>query len=970
MRKHMPYIVLAAGVLTSCGTPAARDAARDSALPEVVAKALVSAENGGTLEVTEGQLKGTKLVVPAGAVDRDVIVTVSTVVRPAPNDSTAAVEAGPAAKFEPAGLQFKKPVEIRLPYSLAALQKEGLTAKHAAVHYFNPEAKIWQALAPTPPHGETAGALIEHFSIYRIYGLTVFADSPHVDRVRVEPAHRYLLPGQTFDLSAKAYSASGAEIAGVAVAWASSNPAVATVSDAGRVTAHALGAAEISATADGQTGDARIEVVTRIPVGPPPQVIYLSPTYYGGWGEGGRSASCDDAYNDTTGSFDVTSCPSPFETVLFTDAATTGEVILYIHGSNLFGQDGPSAAPGDMRLYLPLQSGGSAMAEVAEWEDFSTTTPGSYQSVGFRVPVSTSTGTAYFTSPGGEFHFSVRLWSKPVVRYVYPDVVSPCHLSGEGEIYLTGNNLGAGTTVAIGGYAVDVTWDRSDYGRIAFSSAIPSGDVVATNALGASSAYTETFAETVPAFLRYEGPVVFGAQPAVVVNETTVTVSGCGFEGGVVERTALPLPGDMSPWVGQTVAASLGATQATFSAPLGLYYYAVTRPGFPRSELFPVVTANAELWSHPHYTDFTAHGGYFYAAGHDAPCEYGFCTGNDVLVRVNSLGNVSTAVSDRSLDGYRFVFSPNGTLFAYTDFWHSDNFIYRLSADFTGGVLTFTQIYTVEGGRILDMLASDTALFWTMEYWDQSGSTDLLRGTHDGYVPHWLGTLSPGDEISLFGTHLYILRTYYWDILGGLFALRVDASDLSAMTMVVAVSGNGYTDEAGAVAMYHNPSEARLYVHHKALFGDPVGLNGVYQNRITDTLLRVIDPQTVVQIAQVTTAYDAWEYEDLWWAHSDYWFLNSWHLRYADQTQMVLALEHSQSYSTGTFSTQFGYAAYDFADAMWSPKWIGHEYEDRSAIVQLGSAPYFIRRERVSAGYTSAGVALNEHWITGLYQKD
>ena len=83
--------------------------------------------------------------------------------------------------------------------------------------------------------------------------------------VAVTPAANALIIGQTAALVATAKDASGNPIAGRAVQWATSNASVATVSAAGVVTAVAAGAATLSATVEGKTGQATV-AVSRVPV--------------------------------------------------------------------------------------------------------------------------------------------------------------------------------------------------------------------------------------------------------------------------------------------------------------------------------------------------------------------------------------------------------------------------------------------------------------------------------------------------------------------------------------------------------------------------------------------------------------------------------------------------------------------------------------------------------------------------------
>jgi hypothetical protein len=74
-----------------------------------------------------------------------------------------------------------------------------------------------------------------------------------------------ILVGDTLTLSTDVRDADGALVTGRALAWSSSNPAIATVSDSGRVTGMGPGTVEISASADGARGSTQV-LVAEVPV--------------------------------------------------------------------------------------------------------------------------------------------------------------------------------------------------------------------------------------------------------------------------------------------------------------------------------------------------------------------------------------------------------------------------------------------------------------------------------------------------------------------------------------------------------------------------------------------------------------------------------------------------------------------------------------------------------------------------------
>jgi Big-like domain-containing protein len=83
---------------------------------------------------------------------------------------------------------------------------------------------------------------------------------PTVASVSVAPASSTVAPGDALQLTATPRDASGAALSGHVIAWSSANPAVATVSTAGLVTAIAEGQVSVTATTEGKSGQAAITV--------------------------------------------------------------------------------------------------------------------------------------------------------------------------------------------------------------------------------------------------------------------------------------------------------------------------------------------------------------------------------------------------------------------------------------------------------------------------------------------------------------------------------------------------------------------------------------------------------------------------------------------------------------------------------------------------------------------------------------
>ena len=82
-----------------------------------------------------------------------------------------------------------------------------------------------------------------------------------VSWVSVSPAGASIAVGQTAQLTATPRDAGGSALPGRGIAWASSNTGVATVNSSGFVTGVGAGAATLTATSEGKTGNASITVV-------------------------------------------------------------------------------------------------------------------------------------------------------------------------------------------------------------------------------------------------------------------------------------------------------------------------------------------------------------------------------------------------------------------------------------------------------------------------------------------------------------------------------------------------------------------------------------------------------------------------------------------------------------------------------------------------------------------------------------
>jgi hypothetical protein len=107
-----------------------------------------------------------------------------------------------------------------------------------------------------------------------VVNVTAAKPAPTVASVAVVLTRTAMNSGETAEATATARDAAGNVMAGLPVAWTSSNPRVATVSGSGVVTAGSPGTASITATVSGVSGEATLSVASL----DPPDVVSSSPS--------------------------------------------------------------------------------------------------------------------------------------------------------------------------------------------------------------------------------------------------------------------------------------------------------------------------------------------------------------------------------------------------------------------------------------------------------------------------------------------------------------------------------------------------------------------------------------------------------------------------------------------------------------------------------------------------------------------
>jgi hypothetical protein len=141
--------------------------------PEPAAR-LVEASEGASV----GRDDGTGVDVPEGALTSDTEITVAKAdeaddgqEKQAKRQERKIKPASNEVEYGPEGTVFLKPVTLVLAYDPAALVSQGIDENTLKVHYWNPHAKDWEALASVVDKAaRTVSAQTNHFSVYQVQG--------------------------------------------------------------------------------------------------------------------------------------------------------------------------------------------------------------------------------------------------------------------------------------------------------------------------------------------------------------------------------------------------------------------------------------------------------------------------------------------------------------------------------------------------------------------------------------------------------------------------------------------------------------------------------------------------------------------------------------------------------------------------------------------------------------------------------
>jgi hypothetical protein len=211
--------------------------------------ALVGAA-GGTVTALNGVVT---LTVPAGALQTNTMVTVETATS---TPASPRLVSGTAVELGPPGQAFGVPVQLKLRYTPSLLPTG---ASEQLLQINRVSGGTWETVSGSAVDvtAKTVTASLSGFSVYSIL-------SSPIAIVSLSATSATLGQGSTLQLTATARDASNAVVPDAPFEWSSANPAIASVSATGLVTAVAVGGpVAITAKSNGRTASANITVSPR-----------------------------------------------------------------------------------------------------------------------------------------------------------------------------------------------------------------------------------------------------------------------------------------------------------------------------------------------------------------------------------------------------------------------------------------------------------------------------------------------------------------------------------------------------------------------------------------------------------------------------------------------------------------------------------------------------------------------------------
>lgn len=243
---------VANGVITGVAPGAATITA---AVEGKTAQAIITIVDGGVMSPAGGVLSArggsVQINAPAGAVSQATPVFVRVA---ASTSSDPALVPGTSYDLSPAATTFAQPVTLTLRYDASALGNE---IRPASIRLFSLVGDGWQPVTGSAldANTRTVSAPITRLGSYAIVGDLAVAS------IVVTPGSGSLYSGRSLMLTATARDAPGNALPGRQVSWSSSNTGIASVSDAGLVSAISFGSATITATSEGKSSTATVSVL-------------------------------------------------------------------------------------------------------------------------------------------------------------------------------------------------------------------------------------------------------------------------------------------------------------------------------------------------------------------------------------------------------------------------------------------------------------------------------------------------------------------------------------------------------------------------------------------------------------------------------------------------------------------------------------------------------------------------------------
>jgi len=519
--------------------------------------------SGTTLNLASG---GVQIAVPSDALAG---TTSLFIVPSAAFANDPRVVKGTAFDFGPTGTNFAKPVSIRVKYDPANLPpgtEEGALQIHLSV------SSGWQAVegSAVDMTAKVVTANVSHFSTYAILTpapVAFVAIRGPPEKPVVESALSFVV-GESEQLTATLTDSDGQILSNRAVAWASSDPAIVSVTSSGLVAAVIPGSATVSASAGGGTSSITVTVtpvpVSSVAVTLSPQTITVGQTSQ-------AAALLSDLHGNLLEGRAVTWASS--NTSVATVNPATGVVTALAPGSATItgtseGESGTSTiivTPAPVALVIvsliasPIAVGGTTTAAATTLDANSNVLAGravawssdntavaTVSSTGVVTAVSTGTATITATSEGKSGSATITVTLVPVASV---------------SVSLTTTSVQAGQTTQATATTLDASGGTLAGRAIVWASSntavatVSTGGLVTTISAGTSTITATSEGKT--------GSATLTVTPVPVASVTVTPSSASVVEGGTVQLSAETrdadnnlLTGRAETWVSTNTAAA------------------------------------------------------------------------------------------------------------------------------------------------------------------------------------------------------------------------------------------------------------------------------------------------------------------------------------------------------------------------------------------------------------------------------